>query len=79
MREFTVCFHSFRDIHDFVNLCGTQDFRVLVGTERYQVNATALLGMLSLNCRKPQRVCMECTQEQYDGFRRQAARFLAET
>ena len=78
MREFTVCFHSFRDIQDFSRLCAAQEFRVLIGSDRYQVNATSLLGMFSLNCRKPQRVTMECTQEQYDRFRRQADRFLAE-
>jgi len=78
VREFMVCFHSFREIQEFVNLCAAQEFRVLIGSERYQVNATSLLGMLSLNCRKPQKVTMECTQEQYDRFRRQADRFLAE-
>ena len=78
MRQFMVCFHSFRDIQEFVNLCSAQPFRVLVGSERYQVNATSLMGMFSLNCRRPQAVMMECTEEEFLAFRQAAGKFLAE-
>jgi len=78
VRDFMVCFHSFRDIQEFVNLCTRQPFRVTVGSERYQVNATSLMGMFSLNCRRPQRVMMECTEEEFDRFRQEAQRFLSE-
>ena len=76
MREFMVRFHSFRDIQDFAALCARQPFVIAVGNERYQVNATSLMGMFSLNCRKPQKVMFTCTEEEFAQFRREAERFL---
>ena len=77
MREFMVSFHSFRDIQEFAALCGKQPFRVLIGTDRYQVNASSLLGILSLNCRKPLRVTSQCGEEDFLRFFQEASRFLA--
>jgi len=74
--EFMVRFYSFRDIQDFVALCSRQPFAITVGNERYQVNATSLMGMFSLNCRKSQKVMATCTEEEFIQFRREAERFL---
>ena len=79
MQEFTVCFHSFRDIQDFTALCGKQPFRVQIGNGRHQVNASSLLGILSLNCRKPLTVTFTCDQEELLRFTQAASRFLADT
>ena len=77
MREFMVRFHSFRDIQDFTALCARQPFVIAVGNERYQVNATSLMGMFSLNCRKPQKVCVNCTEEELQQLLTVFHRFLA--
>ena len=79
MREFTVCFHSFREIQEFTALCSKQPFRVLIGNDRYQVNASSLLGILSMNCRKPLKVAFQCNDEEFLRFTQAASRFLADT
>ena len=76
MWEFMIRFHSFRDIQEFVELCSRQPFVVMVGNDRYQVNATSMMGMFSLNCRKPQKVMVTCTEEEFNQFRQNADRFL---
>lgn len=76
MREFTVRFCSFQDVQEFVALAGRENFPVLVGNESYQVTGTSFMGMFSLDHSKPVRVMMDCSQEEFEGFRRKAERFL---
>ena len=76
VQEITVRFRSFRDVREFATLAAKQPFQLTVGTERYQVNATSVLGMFTLNCRKPLTVSFDCTQEEYDRFCREADVFL---
>ena len=76
MHEFHVRFRSLRDVQDFVALASHQRFRLLVGSDRFQVNATSFMGIFALNCRKPLRVCAECSQEEFDGFLEQVKPFL---
>lgn len=65
MRQFTVQFCSLRDIQDFVAQAGTLPYKLLVGNERFQVHATSFMGMFALNCRKPQKVTVECSEEEF--------------
>lgn len=76
VQEFIVRFRSLRDIQEFVGLCSRQSFPVQVGGERYRVNATSFMGMFSLNCKKPLKVMVDCTEEEFQGFLRQVQRFL---
>lgn len=76
MREFTVQFYSFQDVQEFVSLAGSESFPILVGNESYQVTGTSFMGMFSLDHSKPMRVMMDCSQEEFEGFRRKAQRFL---
>ena len=76
MHQFDICVRSFRQIQDFVALASGQSFRLRVGSERFQVNATSFMGMFALNCRKPLRVCAECSQEEFDAFLEEAKPFL---
>ena len=78
MREFMVRFASFRDIQDFVALASKQTLTLRVGSDRFQVNATSFMGLFALNCRKPQRVSVECTEEELAALKVTFARFLAE-
>ena len=78
MQEFVVRFRSLRDVQEFVFLCGKQPFSIQVGSDRHHVDATNFMGLFSLNCRNPQKVMMDCTQEQYLQFRQDAGKFLVE-
>ena len=77
MKEFTINIHSFEDVQEFVSLATVQPFRVLVGNDRYRVSGKSFMGMFSLDCSEPLQVRMDCSQEEYDNFRKSAKRFLA--
>ena len=76
MREITIQFRSFRDVRDFAALAGRQSFLITVGTERYRVNAVSVLGMFTLNCRKPVTASFECSDGEYATFLQEAEAFL---
>ena len=76
MLEFKVRFRCLKDVQDFVALAGAQPFRLQVGSERFQVNATSFMGIFALNCRKPLRVCASCSEEEFAAFLEKADRFL---
>lgn len=77
MHEFNVRFHSLRDVQDFVALASSQKLRLIVGSDRFQVNATSFMGIFALNCRKPQRVTVNCTEEEFQQLLNTFDRFLA--
>ena len=64
MHQFYVQFRSLRDVQDFVALASKQKLRLIVGSDRFQVNATSFMGIFALNCRKPQKVTVDCTEEE---------------
>ena len=76
MRQFMVQFRSLRDIQEFVALASRQSHRLLVGGDRFQVNATSFMGLFALNCRKPQRVTVECSEEELEALLTAFDRFL---
>ena len=77
MHQFHVQFHSLRDVQDFVMLASKQKHRLEVGSDWFQVNATSFMGIFALNCRKPQRVTVDCSQEEFESLKETFARFLA--
>ncbi len=76
MREITVQFRSFRDVREFSALAARQGFPITLGTERYQVNAVSVLGMFTLNCRRPLTATFECSEEEFAAFLQEAEAFL---
>ena len=76
MHQFYVQFHSLRDVQDFVSLASQQKHRLIVGGDRFQVNATSFMGLFTLNCRSPQRVTVNCTEEELQELLATFARFL---
>lgn len=74
--EFMVQFRSFRDVLDFSAISSKQTLHLTVGNDRYQVNATSFMGIFALNCRKPLRVNVSCTQEEFDALLVTYDRFL---
>lgn len=76
VREFTVRFRSLRDVQDFVALASKQEVRLFVGGDRFQVNATSFMGLFALNCRKPLKVTVDCTEEELARLMNTFDRFL---
>ena len=77
MREFNICVRSFQQVQDFVSLAMVQPFEVLVGNEKQQVNGKSFIGMFSLDYKRPLRVIVQCTEEEFGKFKKEVARFLA--
>ena len=77
MKEFQVILSSFEDIQAFVSLAMVQPFEVMAGSERHSVNGKNFMGMLTLDYCHPVRIRMDCPQEAFEQFLRQAERFLA--
>lgn len=76
MWEFMVQFRSLRDVQDFVALAFKQPTKLKVGSDRFQVHATSFMGIFALNCRKPQKVTVECSQEELERLLTVFDRFL---
>ena len=76
MREFNISVRSLHQVQEFVALAMVQPFEVLVGNDKQQVNGKSFIGMFSLDYRRPVRVRVKCTEEEFGRFRRQAAQFL---
>ena len=78
MHQFYVQFRSLRDVQDFVALASKQKLQLIVGSDRFQVNATSFMGIFALNCRKPQKVTVDCTEEEFSQLKTTFERFLVE-
>ena len=77
MQEFYVQFRSLRDVLDFVTLASKQKHRLIVGNDHFQVNANSFMGIFTLNFRKPQRVTVNCAEEEFRQILADFDRFLA--
>ena len=75
-RDFTVAFHSFKDVRDFVLLACTQSFDITVSNSWQSVNAKSLIVLLSLDYSLPLKVGASCAEDEFLHFRESAARFL---
>ncbi len=74
--EFKIGLTSFRQVQEFVAVAVRQPFDVLVGNEWQQINGKDIMGMFSLDYSLPVQVNMECSQEEFLQFRREASPFL---
>ena len=76
--EFNIRIRSFQEVQDFIRLATVQPFRVSVGNDFQNANATSFMGVVSLDHRRPLRVTAECGEEEFNRFRQSVARFLAD-
>lgn len=76
MREFTIQLHSLQDVQDFVNIACTCSFRVIVGNESQRIDGKDFMGMFSLDYRFPQKVWVDCSQEEQQSFLQRVQPFL---
>ena len=77
MQEFQIILRSFAEVREFISVATVQPFRVTVGLGGQEVNAKSFIGMLCLDYSQPLSVKSDCTESDFQSFRRQAVRFLA--
>ena len=77
MKEFQIELHSVQDTLDFVALATSRPFQVLVSSAHHQVNGKSFMEMFCLNLRLPQKVTVDCTEEEFRQFLLDTHRFLA--
>ena len=71
MRQFDIVVTTFRQVQDFVSLAMVQPFEVLVGNDKQQVSGKSFMGMFTLDHRRPLRVSVRCSEEEFGRFREQ--------
>jgi phosphotransferase system HPr-like phosphotransfer protein len=78
MQEFRIRIRSFEEVREFILISTAQPFRVLIGNDHQTANATSYMGLMSLDHSGELRVSFDCSDSEFQEFRRQSARFLAE-
>ena len=76
MLKFDIMIRSLRDVQDFVSLAARQPFGITVGNESQHIDGKDFMGMFSLDYSRPVQVQVQCSQEEYSRFRKNAAKFL---
>ena len=76
MREFEIRIRSVRDVLTFVNLATSRSFDVVVGNEFHRVNGKSFMEMFCLNFSRPLKATMDCSEEEYQQFLRDADALL---
>ncbi len=73
--EFQIYLRSFQDVQEFIRIATVQPFRVWVGNENQDANATSFMGLVSLDHRRPLWVRADCDPVLFRRFAQDAARF----
>ena len=73
--EFQVRLTCVQDVLDFVTLATARPFPISVGDRRHRVNGKSFMEMFCLDFRAPVTVRTDCTREEFEAFRADAARF----
>ena len=76
MHQFNIVIRSVQEVQDFVSLAMVQPFDVLVGSDEHRINGKNFMSMFTLDFRAPLQVSIQCSDEEYASFRKQAATFL---
>ena len=76
MHQFDIMIRSLREVQAFVALATAQPFDVVVGNGQHRINGKNFMGMFTLDFRHPLQVSVQCSDEEYSDFRKQAASFL---
>ena len=77
MREFEIRLRSVQDVQDFVALATTRPFPVLVSDDHHRVNGKSFMEMFCLNFSNRLIAAADCSDWEFDQFRNEAWRFLA--
>ena len=77
MKEFEIRIKSVQDVLSFVDLATSRPFPVLVGNDTHRVNGKSFVEMFCLKFSRPLTASMDCTEEEYQQFLRDAELLLA--
>ena len=75
MQEFQVRLQSVLDVQEFVSLATARPFSVTIQDENNKVNGKSFMEMFCLDFSVPITARMDCSQEEFQRFRADAARF----
>ena len=75
--EFEIRLGSVQEVLDFVTLATSRSFPITVGNTRHRVNGKSFMEMFCLDFSYPVTARAECSQEEFEAFRRDADRFAA--
>lgn len=75
MRQVQIQLRSVQDVLTFVVLATARPFPVQIANGNHQVNAKSFMEMFCLNLWKPMNVTFQCSDEEYELFCRDVARF----
>ena len=73
--EFQVRLTCVQDVLDFVALATSRAFPISVGDRHHRVDAKSFMEMFCLDFSTPITARMDCTREEFEAFRADAARF----
>ena len=73
--EFQVRLTCVQDVLDFVTLATARPFPISVGDRRHRVNGKSFMEMFCLDYSAPITARLDCTREEFEAFRKDAARF----
>ena len=73
--EFQVRLTCVQDVLDFVTLATARPFPISVGDRRHRVNGKSFMEMFCLDFSAPITARLDCTREEFEAFRKDAARF----
>ncbi len=76
MRQFQVQIKTVQDARDFMALATSRSFLVMVGDDAHQVNGKSFMELFCLNLKKNLTCSVDCCEEDFQQFFRDADRFL---
>ena len=76
MKEFAIRLTSVQDIQKFVALATAHAFPIFVRDRYTQVNGKSFMEMFCLNFSRPLKATMDCSEEEYQQFLRDADALL---
>ena len=73
--EFQVRLTCVQDVLDFVTLATSRPFPITVGDRHHRVDGKNFMEMFCLDFSAPITARLDCSQEEFQRFRQEAARF----
>ena len=76
MQEFEIRLQSVADVQEFVDIATTRPFVVTIRDANNKINGSSFMEMFCLDFSRPVRVVCDCSDEAFQRFRQDAAKFL---
>ena len=73
--EFQVRLTCVQDVLDFVTLATSRPFSITVGDRHHRVSGKSFMEMFCLDFSRPITARLDCSPEEFQRFRQEAARF----